>query len=71
MIDNQHRELLILANPLVELSLASLAQEVTQENQQGELRPSAFYSFIIDDVVIGQMLRDDVLFFLYTAQKLN
>jgi len=28
--------------------------------QQGELRASAFYSFIIDDVVMGHMLRDDV-----------
>lgn len=36
---------------------------------QGELNTSSFVSFILDDVVLGHMLKDDKLFFPYTQQQ--
>ena len=110
-IDEQHRELLRLANGLIELSLAAVAPEKViaqldrflnhvayhfehemkalvaisypeavhhaeihktligkalkfrKDYQNGELKPSAFFSFIVDDVMMGHMLREDVRFF--------
>ena len=115
-IDEQHRELLRLANGLIELSLAAVEHEKVMaqldrflnhvvhhfeqemkelvaisypetvhhaeihktltakalkfraDYQNGELKPSAFFSFIVDDVVMGHMLREDVRFFPYIAK---
>ena len=110
-IDVQHRELLELANGLIELSLAAVspqqvveqldrllqhvvfhfeqeerildeagyegalrhtgvhralvtkAMNVKEEFVRGDLKPSAFFSFVVDDVVIGHMVKEDMKFF--------
>lgn len=36
---------------------------------RGEVMPSAFYSFIVDDVIIGHMVEEDSKFFGYVADK--
>lgn len=36
--------------------------------QQGEIKPSAFISFIVDDVIIGHMIKTDALYFPLTRK---
>lgn len=118
-IDGEHRELLDLANGLIELSLSSAksqivleqldrllhhvvfhfeseekvleqtgyegtlrhkrvhqalvtkAMKVKEEFLRGELKPSAFFSFVVDDVVIGHMVKEDLDFFPTIRQWLE
>ena len=37
--------------------------------QAGELNPSAFFSFIADDVIIGHLINEDILFFNILKSK--
>jgi diguanylate cyclase (GGDEF)-like protein/hemerythrin-like metal-binding protein len=37
--------------------------------QQGEIKPSAFISFIVDDVIIGHMIKEDARYFSLTRKQ--
>lgn len=37
--------------------------------QQGEIKPSAFISFIVDDVIVGHMIKTDSLYFSLTRKQ--
>ena len=115
-IDEQHRQLLALANNLINISFAGVrfeqvmlqldrllkhidqhfyaeekiltavgypevehhvllhkklimkALQIEELYKREGLQSAAFFSFIIDDVVLGHMLKDDVLFFPYMKQ---
>ncbi len=38
---------------------------------KGEIRPSAFFSFLMDDLIMDHMLKEDVRFFLMSANSLK
>ena len=113
IIDDQHRELLDVANGLIQLSLSQVPRETVLEQierllqhikvhfdseirilqdkgypevkrhalihkellgkansvkesyRKSELKPSAFFSYIVDDIVVGHMLAEDTRFFPY------
>lgn len=115
-IDRQHRELIEIANRLVNMSFTGLSKQETEaqiellmknilehfESEEkylaaigypdypahaklhkrliakalrikescrtGGVKPSAFFSFIIDDVILGHLRDDDVKFFPYTRE---
>ncbi len=46
-------------------TLVRKALALKEDYQQGKLKPAAFFSFIVDDIIVGHMLHDDVQFFPY------
>ena len=54
---------------LIHWQLLSRAVKLKADYINGTLQASAFISFIIDDVVLGDMLKDDALFFPYTKKN--
>ena len=46
-------------------ALAGKALKLKTAYHQGALKPAAFFSFIVDDIIMGHMLAEDVLFFPY------
>ena len=47
-------------------ALLKQTDALLSQHQQGELRPSAIFTFLLDEVVMGHLLREDVRFFPYT-----
>lgn len=46
-------------------SLVEKALKLKESYKKGELKPSAFFSFIVDDIIIGHMLDVDMEYFPY------
>ena len=51
-------------------TLVTKAFQLKKSYQNGELKASAFFSFVVDDVILGHMLDSDVKFFPYTQKIL-
>ena len=51
-------------------SLLDKALHLKESYQRGEVKSSVFFSFMVDDVITGHMLQEDVRFFPY-VQKAN
>lgn len=49
--------------------LVKKALELKEAYQKGELKASAFFSFLVDDIITGHMLHADREYFLYTQNK--
>jgi len=49
--------------------LLAKASNLTTDYLSGEIKASAFFSFIMDDVVMGHMLKEDSLFFPFVRPK--
>lgn len=49
-------------------SLIEQALKLKEDYLQERLKPTAFFSFIVDDIILGHMLKEDVLFFTYVQQ---
>ncbi len=117
LIDDQHKELLVLSDRLIDLSLSGHSREailpaldallahvvqhfkdeeqiqrdigypeyaehaqihqtiteralhVKQQFMRDELKASAFFSFLVDEVIMGHLLAEDIKFFPYTRDK--
>jgi len=48
--------------------LVAKATRLKTAYQQGEIKPSAFISFIVDDVIVGHMIKADSLYFSLTRK---
>lgn len=51
---------------------ASLIQQVgalLKQHREGKLKPTAIFSFLLDDVVTGHLLKEDIRFFPHLKQK--
>ena len=46
-------------------NLVQQALKLKENYQNGELKSSAFFSFIVDEIVMGHMLEEDQKFFPY------
>ena len=51
--------------------LANRAIRLKADYQNGEIRPSAFFSFVLDDLIYGHMVNTDKKFFPYTRRVEN
>lgn len=49
----------------IHVELASKALRLKKSYDAGEIRTSAFFSFIVDDVILNHMLNEDTKFFAY------
>ena len=49
--------------------LTEQALQLKENYQQKRLKQTAFFSFILDDIIVGHMLKEDVLFFPYFPRK--
>ena len=49
--------------------LLTKAIKLKKAYERGTVRPTAFFSFLVDDVVLGHLLEDDVKFFPYVEEK--
>ena len=49
--------------------LLAKASNLTADYLSGEIKASAFFSFILDDVLMGHMLKEDSLFFPFVRPK--
>ena len=55
----------------IHAGLVAKARHLRESYLKGELRTSAFFSFIIDDVVMGHMLTEDTKFFPYVRKVVD
>ncbi len=46
--------------------LVEKAGKLRQEYLNADLKPSAFFAFLVDEVVVGHLLAEDIMFFPYT-----
>ncbi|MBB6443967.1 diguanylate cyclase [Bacillus benzoevorans] len=53
----------------IHTGLVKKALELKEAYQKGELKSSAFFSFLVDDIIIGHMLHADRGYFPYTQNK--
>ena len=51
------------------LHQVQLSVQFYQDYQNGEIKPSAFFSFVIDDVLLEHLAKVDMLFFDWTTPK--
>ena len=49
--------------------LLAKALHLKKSYENGELKPSAFFSFMVDDLILGHMIDDDSKFFSYTRKQ--
>jgi len=49
--------------------LLSKAIKLKKAYERGTVRPTAFFSFLVDDVMLGHLLEEDVKFFPYVEEK--
>lgn len=49
--------------------LISKAMNLKESFEKNDLRPSAFFSFIVDDVITGHMVSEDIKYFPYLSGK--
>ncbi len=49
--------------------LVAKARHLQKSFENGELTPAAFFSFIVDDLIIGHLVEDDLKFFSYTSKQ--
>ncbi len=49
--------------------LLTKAIKLKKAYERGTVRPTAFFSFLVDDVVLGHLLEEDIKFFPYVEEK--
>jgi len=54
---------------LVHKNLVKKVLEVKEQYSQGDIKASVFFSFLVDDVVLGHLLQEDIKFFPYVQMK--
>lgn len=54
---------------LVHKNLVKKVLEVKEHYSQGDIKASVFFSFLVDDVVLGHLLQEDIKFFPYVQMK--
>jgi diguanylate cyclase (GGDEF)-like protein/hemerythrin-like metal-binding protein len=54
---------------LVHKNLVKKVLEVKEHYSQGDIKASAFFSFVVDDVVLGHLLQEDIKFFPYIQMQ--
>ncbi|WP_019552048.1 diguanylate cyclase [Propionispira raffinosivorans] len=54
---------------LVHKKLVKKVLEVKEHYSRGDIKASVFFSFLVDDVVLGHLLREDIKFFPYIQMK--
>jgi hemerythrin len=47
------------------------AMNLKESFAKNDVRPSAFFSFIVDDVITGHMVSEDAKYFPYLSKKLD
>jgi diguanylate cyclase (GGDEF)-like protein/hemerythrin-like metal-binding protein len=48
--------------------LIAHALEIKESYQKGDLKPSAFFSYLVDEVIVGHMQEEDIKYFSYLKQ---
>lgn len=54
---------------VVHKNLVKKILEVKEHYSQGDIKASVFFSFLVDDVVLGHLLQEDIKFFPYVQRK--